>query len=198
LGLGTGLGVAALLDLEGRHFALATEAGHLDFGPIGAAENAIWPHLDARPLGRISAETVLSGHGLFRLHRARCAAAGEVTAIASEIELIDNARARPDSAEAATLRLCWSLAARFAGDLALAFLAHGGVTFSGGILPRIVAFCDPEAFRGAFENKAPYGELLRGIGTRLIVSEDAVLAGMAAIATAPRNYAIDYVHRAWR
>jgi glucokinase len=77
-------------------------------------------------------------------------------------------------------------------------LAKGGVAFSGGILPRIVEFCDPEKFRAAFENKAPYGELLRGIGTRLIISEDAVLSGMAAIANAPRNYAIDYANRAWR
>ncbi|MGC2220971.1 MAG: glucokinase, partial [Methylocella sp.] len=50
-------------------------------------------------------------------------------------------RTRTGGEEAATLRLCWALTARFAGDLALAFLAKGGVTFSGGILPRIVEFC---------------------------------------------------------
>jgi glucokinase len=125
-------------------------------------------------------------------------AAGETAVESSEITLIERAHAQPGGAEAATLRLCWALTARFAGDLALAFLAKGGVTFSGGILPRIVDFCDPEKFRAAFENKAPYGELLRGIGTRLIISEDGVLSGMAAIANAPRNYAIDYANRAWR
>ncbi|MGH6796332.1 MAG: glucokinase, partial [Methylocella sp.] len=112
--------------------------------------------------------------------------------------LIERAHAQPGGAEAATLRLCWALTARFAGDLALAFLAKGGVTFAGGILPRIVEFCDGQKFRAAFEDKAPYGEMMRAIGTRLIVSEDAVLAGMAAIASAPRNYAIDYANRAWR
>jgi hypothetical protein len=30
------------------------------------------------------------------------------------------------------------------------------------------------------------------------VTEDAVLAGMAAIAEAPQKYAIDYENRAWR
>jgi hypothetical protein len=40
--------------------------------------------------------------------------------------------------------------------------------------------------------------MMRAIGTRLIVTEDAVLTGMAAIATAPRKYAIDYAARAWR
>jgi glucokinase len=198
MGLGTGLGVAALLEIETRYFAVASEAGHMGFGPLGAEETALWPHLDTGSLGRVGAETILSGPGLMRLHRARCMAAGEAAAESSEIALIERAHAQPHSEEAATLRLCWTLTARFASDLALAFLAKGGVTFSGGILPRIVEFCDLEKFRAAFENKAPYGEMMRAIGTRLIISEDAVLSGMAAIATAPRNYAIDYANRAWR
>ena len=71
MGLGTGLGVAALFEIESRHFALASEAGHMDFGPLGAEETALWPHLDTGSLGRISAETILCGPGLMRLHRAR-------------------------------------------------------------------------------------------------------------------------------
>ena len=198
MGLGTGLGVAALLDIESRHFAAASEAGHMGFGPLGAEEVALWPHLDTGSLGRVCAETVLSGPGLLRLHRARRALAGESATDLSEIALIARAHAEPGGEEAATLRLCWTLTARFAGDLALAYLAKGGVTFSGGILPRIVAFCAPADFRHAFENKAPYGEMLRAIGTRLILAEDAVLCGMAGIANAPQNYAIDYANRAWR
>ncbi len=198
MGLGTGLGVAALVEIETRHFALASEAGHMGFGPLGAEETALWPHLDTGSLDRVCTETILSGPGLMRLHRARCLAAGEAAAEFSEIALIERAHAQPGGEEAATLRLCWALTARFAGDLAVAFLAKGGVAFSGGILPRIVDFCNPGAFRAAFENKAPYDELLRSIGTRLIISEDAVLSGMAAIANAPQNYAIDYRNRAWR
>lgn len=198
MGLGTGLGVAALLEIESRHFALSSEAGHMGFGPLGAEEAALWPHLDTGSLGRVCAETILSGPGLMRLHRARCAAAGKEAAESSEITLIARANAEPGSEEAATLRLCWALTARFAGDLALAYLAKGGVTFSGGILPRIVEFCERREFRAAFENKAPYGDMMRAIGTRLIISEDAVLSGMAEIANAPQNYAIDYANRAWR
>jgi glucokinase len=198
LGLGTGLGVAALLEIESRHFAFASEAGHMDFGPLGAEETALWPYLDRGSLGRISAETILSGPGLMRLHLARCMAAGVAAAESSEIALIERAHGEPGGEEAATLRLCWALTARFAGDLALAFLPKGGVTFAGGILPRIVNFCDEQKFRAAFENKAPYGEMMRAIGSRLILSEEAVLAGMAAIANAPQNYAIDYANRAWR
>jgi glucokinase len=198
VGLGTGLGVAALIETGNRHLVLPSEAGHMDFGPVGAEEEALWRHLDTGALVRVCVETILSGHGLLRLHLARCAAAGKTTALPSEIALIEEARADPSGEAARTLRLCWTLTGRFAGDLALAFLAKGGVTFAGGVLPRIVDFCDPEDFRAAFENKAGYGEMMRAIGTRLIVTEDAVLTGMAAIAAAPENYAIDYAARAWR
>ncbi|HUZ91112.1 MAG TPA: glucokinase [Methylocella sp.] len=198
VGLGTGLGAAALVETGNRHLVLPSEAGHMDFGPIGPEEAAIWQHLDTGTLGRVCVETILSGAGLLRLHLARCAAAGKATTLPSEIALIEKAQANPASEEARTLRLCWTLTGRFAGDLALAFLATGGVTFAGGILPRILNFCDREGFRAAFENKSPYGEMMRAIGTRLIVTEDAVLTGMAAIAAAPQNYAMDYANRAWR
>ena len=39
MGLGTGLGVAALLETETRHFALASEAGHMGFGPLRSRRN---------------------------------------------------------------------------------------------------------------------------------------------------------------
>ena len=198
LGPGTGLGVAALAAAEGRWLALSSEAGHMDFGPLGAEESVIWPHLDKGALGRVCAETVLSGHGLLRLYRARCAAQGVAASLASEVELTEKARAVPDGAEAAALAHCWRLVARFAGDLALAFLAKGGVTLAGGVLPRIAEFCEEARFRAAFEDKAPYNEMMRGIGTRLITAEDTILFGMAAIAAAPQNYAIDYAQRAWR
>jgi len=198
IGLGTGLGAAALVEAGNRHLVLSSEAGHMDFGPAGPEESAFWPYLERDALGRVCAETVLSGSGLLRLHLARCAAAGKPPAVSSEIALIEKARAEPEGEEARTLRLCWILTGRFAADLTLAFLAKGGVTFAGGILPRILSFCDPEKFRAAFEDKAPYGEMMRAIGTRLILTEDAVLTAMAAIARNPEDYAIDYAARAWR
>lgn len=198
LGLGTGLGAAALIEIEGRHLALASEAGHMDFGPIGPEQTAIWRYLDASAHGRVSAETVLSGPGLARLHRARCLASGLAAPDFDEVALLENAHARPDGEEAETIRLAWTLIARFAGDLALALLAKGGVTLSGGVPPRLAKFLAPRQFRAHFEHKAPFGDLMRGIGVRLVMSEDSVLAGMAAIAAAPQAYVIDYASRTWR
>ena len=76
--------------------------------------------------------------------------------------------------------------------MGVAFVATGGVTLAGGVLPRIVDFLDDAAFRRAFEAKAPVDALARRIPTRLVTRADAVLVGMAAIAAAPQRYAIDY------
>ena len=81
--------------------------------------------------------------------------------------------------------------------MTMAFLATGGVTFSGGVLPRIIDFLDPAGFRARYEDKAPFGDLLRRVGTRIILVDDAVLSGLGAIAASPEKYAIDYKHRAW-
>jgi glucokinase len=40
--------------------------------------------------------------------------------------------------------------------------------------------------------------LLRSIATELVIAPDAVLAGMAALASDPDAYALDYASRAWR
>ncbi len=198
LGPGTGLGVAALLEIDGKHFALASEGGHIDFGPVGGEEAAVWQHLPMKDQGRISAETVLSGPGLVRLHHARLTARGLLASrTLDEKTLLERAQADRHGVEADTIRLFWRLVARYAGDLTLAFLATGGVTFSGGVLPRLVDFLDPAMFRARFEDKAPFGELLRRIETRLIIVDDAVLSGLGAIAAAPRDYAIHYEERAW-
>src|SRR6266511_3314538 len=69
LGPGTGLGVAALLPADGRWHVIASEGGHVSFGPQARDETAMFAKL-SEECGAISAETVLSGPGLVRLARA--------------------------------------------------------------------------------------------------------------------------------
>jgi glucokinase len=197
LGPGTGLGVSLLLKVANQFLALPSEAGHIDFGPTNLEEAKIWGQMSGPPF-RITAESLLSGPGLVRLHFARLAALGKVLPSFDDKTLIDRAQANPRGNEADTLRLFWHLIARFAGDMALVFIAKGGVTFAGGILPRITEFLDETDFRAAFENKAPYGSIMQKIGTRLITVTDSVLDGMAAIAAAPDHYHLDEKSRAWR
>ena len=158
LGPGTGLGIGALVEAAGRHTPLASEACHIDFGPVGEEESALWPHLE-RVYGRVTTESVLAGPGLARVHAARVVALGGPKPTLDPAAVVAAALADRSGAEATSLRLYWRIVARFAGDMGVAFVATGGVTLAGGVLPRIVDFLDDSAFRSAFEAKAPVDAL---------------------------------------
>ncbi len=197
LGPGTGLGIACLTQADGRYQPLASEACHTGFAPETEEEAGWWPFL-TRAHGRITTESVLSGAGLERVHRARLAARGRSAPEGVRAaDITGNAPKDPGGDEAATVQAYWRLIGRFAGDMAITFKATGGITLAGGILPRIIDLVDATAFRQAFESKAPVADLAQGIPTRLIVANDTVLEGMAAIATAPDRYGIDFVARRW-
>ncbi len=196
LGPGTGLGVACLVSAGGRYAALPSEACHTGFAAETADEAAFWPFLD-RAHGRITTESVLSGVGIERLHRARMAARGRPVEPSTPAAVTARALVEPGSDEADTLRAYWRLVGRFAGDAALIFKATGGVTLAGGILPRVTDLLEPDAFRAAFEAKAPLDALAAAIPTRLITHDNTVLEGMGTIAADPDAYALDYGRLAW-
>ncbi len=197
LGPGTGLGIACLLETGGRYVAMASEACHIGFAPETEEEARFWPYLD-RAHGRITTESVLSGIGIERLHRARLAALGRPAPASNPAQITAMALINRASEEAETLAAYWRLIGRFAGDVAISFKATGGVTLAGGILPRITDLLDPQGFRQAFEAKVPVEALARRISTQLITYGESVLDGMAAIASNPDLYALDYDHLAWR
>jgi glucokinase len=196
LGPGTGLGVAALIEASGKHTPVSSEICHMGFGPATDEEWAIWPHLE-RAHGRITTESVTNGSGLLRVYRARLLAKGAKPIHNDPAAVTAAALANHNGEEAEGVRLYWRIFGRLAGDIAIAFVARGGVTLAGGVLPRIVDLLDEAAFRKAFEDKAPVDALARAIPTRLVMKADSVLAGMAAIASAPDRYAVDYAGRAW-
>jgi glucokinase len=194
LGPGTGLGVGALVKAGDLWVPIPSEGGHIDL----AVDGEDWPVLSRveKVMGRLTAEVVLSGSGIARLHAARRAVLGG-SGPDDTIAIVETAVASPGGPEAETIREFLRLLARFAGDMALTFGATGGVYLSGGILPRIAPLLDADAFRAAFDGKEPVDWLPRSIATRLVVSPDAVLHGMAAIAAAPRRYLLDYDRRMW-
>ncbi|HLW91855.1 MAG TPA: glucokinase [Roseiarcus sp.] len=197
LGPGTGLGVGALIRAAGRFTPMASEVCHADFGPVGEEEMAIWPHLE-RVRGRVTTESVMAGPGLARLHRARLLAEGKPAPAIDPADVDARAHENRAGEEAKSVALYWRIIARFAGDMGVTFVATGGVTLAGGVLPRLRDFLDEKTFRAAFEAKAPVDALARRIPTRLVIQADSVLVGMAAIAAAPERYAIDYDNRCWR
>ncbi|MBL8589764.1 MAG: glucokinase [Methylobacteriaceae bacterium] len=197
LGCGTGLGVGLLVEAGGARLAVPSEAGHVDFAPADAYETMLWGALD-RVEGRITPESLLSGPGLARLHAGRERIEGRPPSGHDAAALTACGLADPAGPEAATLRHAWRLIGRFAGDLAITFLATGGVTIAGGVPPKIAAFLDETAFRAAFEAKAPVAAPARRIGTRLLLREEAAQLGLAAIARRPASFALDYPGRCWK
>lgn len=197
LGPGTGLGVAALVRDGGQFLALASEAAHIDFAAATEEDAIIWPHLE-RIHGRITAEALVSGPGLTRLHAARTAAFGLPATARTSADIVAAAQHDPTGPDADSVRHFWRLTGRFAGDMALVFLARHGVALTGGILPRIVGLLDEEDFRQAFEAKAPMRHVLQNIPTWVVTAPDSVLTGLATVAARPSDYRIDYHERAWR
>ncbi len=196
LGPGTGLGIGCLITIGGRYVALPSEACHTGFAPESDDEARFWRYLEGAH-GRITTESVLSGIGIERIHRARMAMTGRAVPPTTPAEITNVALANPGSLEAETLAVYWRLVARFAGDIAITFMATGGVTLAGGILPRITDLLDPAEFRASFEAKAPVDRLVARIPTQLVTHGESVLEGMAAIAAFPDAYALDYDRLAW-
>jgi glucokinase len=179
-GPGTGLGVAALVHTEHGWCAVATEGGHAAFGAASNEEEPIFARLRAE-CRTVSAECVLSGPGLERLHRAVHGSTKKLTT-----EAIVKYAKEGEEAESATVALFARLLGRFAGDLALMFKAFGGVYIAGGVAQRLGAALDAQAFRAAFEAHPPYEKLLRPIPTTLITLEEPGLLGCAVLAESMR------------
>jgi glucokinase len=175
LGPGTGLGVAALLPGPHGPTAIATEAGHISFGPAAADEDAVFARI--RQVGPVTAETVLSGPGVERLYRALHPGAVPLTA-AQLVEGAQSGEAQPLAATQMFLRLL----GRFAGDMALVFGASGGAYITGGVAQGLGEAFDAGIFRAAFEAHPPYVDMLAKTPTFLITHPQPGLLGCAALA----------------
>lgn len=176
-GPGTGLGVAAVVPVGTGWQVVPSEGGHVWFGACDDAEHAVFSRLRAA-CGIGSAEAMLSGPGLERLH----AALHSLDVPQSAAAIVAEAVAGEPHAYA-TIALMVRLLGRFAGGLALTFRATGGLYLTGGVAQRIAPLIDAAAFRAAFEAHPPYVDLLRAIPTSLITLPEPGLLGCAVLAS---------------
>jgi glucokinase len=158
----------------------------MEFGPTADDEAALWPHLE-RVGGRVSAEVVLSGPGLFRIAKAVAAHRCVECPFTLPNDVLDAAREGHDIATAA-LDLFARFLGRFAGDLALTFEASGGVFIAGGIAPRMVDILQAGGFREAFDRKAPHDAWARTVPVFVIVNPEPALQGLAALVSDPARF----------
>jgi len=197
LGPGTGLGVAGLVHTRGIWVPVPGEGGHVDIGPRTPRDHEIWPHLE--PIeGRISGEQMLCGRGLVNIYRAVAAANRETPRLTTPAEVTGLGLSGEDANAAEALELFVTCLGRLAGDLALVFMARGGVYLTGGIAQKIVPALQKGNFRAAFDDKAPHSALMREMPVHVVTHPLAALAGLAAFAQTPERFGVETDGRRWR
>lgn len=197
LGPGTGLGVAGLIHAQRSWIPVPGEGGHVDMGPRTERDYQIWPFLE--PIeGRVSAEQLLCGRGIMNIYHAVSAADGRETPLETPAAVTSAALAGSDEAAVETVSLFSTYLGRVAGDMAMIFMARGGVYLAGGISQKILPALHRPEFRAAFEDKAPHNELLRSIPTYVVTHPMAALAGLAAFARMPDRFGVATEGRRWQ
>ena len=196
LGPGTGLGVAGLVHAVHTWIPVPGEGGHVDMGPRTARDLAVWPNLETIA-GRVSGEQLLCGRGLVNVYRAVARTDGKPAPLTTPAEVTHAALEGADAVAAEALDMFVTCLGRLAGDLALVFMARGGVYLTGGIAQKIVPALKNGRFRAAFEDKAPHSAMMAEMPVYVITHPFAALAGLAAYARTPARFGIETVGRRW-
>lgn len=190
LAAGTGLGEAGLFWDGRRHRPFACEGGHTDFAPSNDDEIELLRFLQARHGDHVSWERVISGPGLvslyeFLLERDKDAGSkvlGEAMAEGDPAEEISNAAIRGDSLARRTVDWFLGLYGAEAGNVALKYLATGGIYLGGGIAPKLADLLPESDFIERFRGKGRMRGLLERIGLSIVMNDKAALQGAASYA----------------
>jgi glucokinase len=196
---GTGLGEAMLHNVDGRFVPAPSEGGHADFAPHTLRELRMAEAL-MKIFDHVSVEHVVSGPGLVNIYQFThdafgsgpsykpgsvvpsklCAGVGAVGDPADLPALISRSaleRRCPSCIE--TLDIFVEAYGSEAGNLALRFVATGGIYVGGGIAPRILPALKSGRFLDAFLGKGMMKDLVATMPVSVILNPDAGLTGAA-------------------
>jgi glucokinase len=177
LGPGTGLGVAAVIPHQPLPVIAPSEAGHVGCYAIDAASARVLEAARQR-WGRVSWERLVSGPGLASIdHTLR----GGDEALLPEQVAAKALRGEATAREAA--RVFSTLLGAFAGDMALAFTAEGGVYLGGGVLDGLGRAFDVAAFTAAYTNKGRFSEYVAGVPVLRLRAHDLAFRGLLGISS---------------
>ena len=190
LAAGTGLGEGFLVASGAGYIPFPSEGGHVDFAPRDDRGIRLHAFLRAK-YGHVSVERVLSGPGLHDIYRFLLDAEGmaEEPGIAAEVAggepqraIVRHGLAGGPGTCAEALRIFCSLYGAAAGNLALQYLATGGVYLGGGIAPAILPALRRGEFLSAFLDKGRMRTLLSLVPVVVILDPAAPLLGAASFA----------------
>lgn len=168
VGAGTGLGVAAV----SGDCILSSEGGHIAFGPMDEEQARIWAAL-RREYGRVCVERVVSGPGLAAIHRI-LSGADETPERIGRLALAGDPLARR------SVDAFFACYGAFAGDMALVFMARGGVYLAGGVTLKLLPLIVGSPFMTAFNTKAEHAGLVGKMSVQVVMDADVGLFGAAA------------------
>lgn len=187
---GTGLGESFLTWDGSGYRAYSSEGGHSDFAPTDARQVRLLEYM-LRLFDHVSFEHVCSGIGIPHLYRylrdiEHLSEQPEVAKLIDSgsdpsVVIIDRALdpANPSKLCAATIDLFLSILASEAGNLALKFLATGGVYLAGGVAVHTLRMIQEPAFLQRFQRKGRFTELMGRIPIHVVVTP----AGLMGAAT---------------
>ncbi len=173
---GTGLGIAGLVPVDQGWRPIATEGGHTSLSPLTEKEMAVWQFLKERHR-RVSVERVLSGPGIVELYTALAFLEGRGLEAASPEDIVRLALDGESPLAVETIEMFCAWLGDVAGDVALMYVARGGVYLAGDILLTIFEILKRSQFRHRFENKGRGTGIVTATPTFLVSCESPVLRG---------------------
>ncbi len=180
IGPGTGLGVSALMPIDGGWAPIEGEGGHVTMAPADAHESQVL-ELMRRRYDHVSAERVLSGSGLVNVYNVLCEVAGVQAVPFTPPQITDPRTWREDPRTRDATAMFCAMLGTVAGNLALTMGARGGVYIAGGIVPKLGTAFAESGFRTRFEAKGRFRWYLAAIPTYVITRPLPALLGAAAL-----------------
>jgi len=185
VGAGTGLGVCLLTWQDGGYAVHPSEGGHTDFAPLNDTQDALLANL-RQAFGRVSYERIVSGPGLLCIFsflqdsgaglpsKQLLEAMKRQDAAAAISEFAIN---KLDPLAVRSLDLFVEIYGAFAGNMALATLARGGVYIAGGIARQIAGKLGDGGFVRAFTDKGRFSDFLRHFPVHIVTDPKVALKG---------------------
>jgi len=166
VGPGTGLGAAVHLPNQAG-FVLTTEAGQMDFAAQTLREREVLACL-APEGGYVPCERVLSGPGLLTLYRTLCALNDASPWLATPEAVTDAARQHADANASEAVALFCAALGSFVGNLAMDFMARGGVYLAGGFLSSMFDLLQRSEFATRFLHGRSIRVFLEHVSVRVM------------------------------
>ena len=184
---GTGLGEGGLVWAGAHYVSVASEGGHSTYAPGSDLEAELWRYLNGK-FDHVSWERVVSGPGLISVYEFLRDRQPERESAWLRDALTEGDRSNTIASAALdeksdlaseAMDLFVHLYGCEAGNLALKFMATGGLFIGGGIAPKILKRLQRGRFLEGFFDKGRMGEALKSVPVKVVLNDKTALLGAA-------------------